>query len=125
MARLEGKKSNVGAIITSAIIFALVAGGLFFAFYPVPEPTNAGITNSVAPDAEQKSVVSSNSGNSENGLATILTPLPTATETATLPTDAISNSTANSTTDGATNTVPTATVANEVVANPTGAPMPQ
>ncbi len=119
MARLEGKNPNVGAIITSAIIFALVAGGLFFAFVPVPEPTDAGITNSVAPDVEQNSAESSgsaNATNSENTLVTILTPLPTATEAPIVPTDSLANSAASNTADTAMNVAPATETANEAAA---------
>ena len=78
MARLDGQKPNVGAIILSAVIFALVAGGLFFAFRPVPEPTDAGLSNSAKVEPTQSETNATGEG-SGNSLATILTPLPTAT----------------------------------------------
>ena len=122
MARLEGKNPNVGAIVIGAVIFALVAGGLFFAFRPVPEPTNAGITNSVAPDIEQNSADSSdaaNTANSENSLTTILTPIPTATEEPDAATNSVAPATsATATADAApatTNATPLASASPEPV----------
>ena len=90
MARLEGKKPNAGAIIIGAIIFSLVAAGLFFAFRPVPEPTDAGLSNSTSATNEDNGGSSSDAnatsdnatdGESSNSLTTILTPLPLATPT--------------------------------------------
>lgn len=107
MTRLEGKKPNAGAIIIGAIIFALIAAGLFFAFRSVPEPTDAGLSN--AADSTNKAGGASSDANSasnatgdesSNSLTTILTPLPMATPATpispTAPTDNATNSTANS-----------------------------
>ena len=102
MARLEGKQPNVGAIIIGAIIFALIAAGLFLAFRPVPEPTDAGTNNSAPPtesassDANSTANATSESGdNSQNSLTTILTPLPTATQAPTPPSTANSANSAS------------------------------
>lgn len=82
MARLEGKKPNAGAIIIGAIIFALIAAGLFFAFRPVPEPTDAGLSNSTeSTPTEASSASNAITDESDNSLTTILTPLPLATPT--------------------------------------------
>ena len=82
MTRLDGKKPNAGAIIVAAVIFALMAGGLFFAFRPVPEPTDAGLGNSAAPATggdTANAASNATSDNGDNSLTTILTPLPEAT----------------------------------------------
>ena len=101
MTRLEGQKPNTGAIIIGAVIFALIAAGLFFAFRPVPEPTDAGLSNSAdsansaadanaaadsansAADANAADAnatdANATSDESANSLTTILTPLPLAT----------------------------------------------
>lgn len=84
MTRLEGQKPNAGAIIIGAIIFSLIAAGLFFAFRPVPEPTDAGLSNSAdTAETAENSVADADAttrnDESANSLATILTPLPLAT----------------------------------------------
>ncbi len=88
MSRLEGKQPNASAIIIGAVIFSLVAAGLFFAFRPVPEPTDAGLSNSAPPSessapspASEAEAEATSAAGSENSLTTILTPLPEATPT--------------------------------------------
>lgn len=126
MARLEGKKPNVGAIIISAVIFALVAGGLFFAFAPIPEPTDASLTNSAAPvDDSSNSTASdsANATNSENSLTTILTPIPTATEAPTLATNSVSTPAPNEAPNGLSNAAPATPMANAATSNSATLPL--
>ena len=96
MTRLEGKKTNLSAILVGAVIFILVAAGLYLAFRPVREPADASnaVQTIVADDtgAAQNQTDTSN-GASSNSLTDnsatdnsanaqsateILTPLPTA-----------------------------------------------
>ena len=91
MARLEGNKPNTGAILIGAIIFSLVAAGLFFAFKNPAQPDENAPQNAVstsapesAPDAADNTSADATSdpnasGDSSNSLSTILTPIPTAT----------------------------------------------
>ena len=90
MARLEGKKPNAGAIIIGAIIFSLVAAGLFFAFKTPSQPDESAPKNAASastPDAADNSAPADANANSDsnsggdagNDLSTILTPIPTAT----------------------------------------------
>ena len=48
MARLEGDKPNTRALIIGAVVFALVAGGLFLAFRGVPNSADNAPTNADA-----------------------------------------------------------------------------
>lgn len=89
MARLEGNKPNMGAIITGAIIVALVAGGIFFAFRGVPDDAENTPANAATVSSDSSASTDSNATQTDaateagNALTTILTPLPTATMAAT------------------------------------------
>lgn len=119
MARLEGKKPDAGAIIIGAVIFTLIAAGLFFAFRPVPEPTDAGLSNSTSATNEASDSTSSDmkamdatNRESTNSLTTILTPLPMATPApTTAQMDGAASSTDNSAPAATAATAPVATVA--------------
>ena len=121
MARLEGKKPNAGAIIIGAIIFSLAAAGLFFAFRPVPEPTDAGLSNSAPAESSSENTTDANAagGDSSNSLSTILTPLPLATPTV-APTATADNSAMPS--DNSASVEPAATA--PVAATATESPKP-
>ena len=84
MARLEGNKPNFGAILIGAVIFALVAGGLFFAFRSAPDDNaqNSVVGNaavSTATNATSDVTLTDAPDAPGNALTTILTPIPTAT----------------------------------------------
>ena len=148
MARLQGNKPNVATILIGTAIFALIAAGLFFAFRPVPEPTDAATSNSTIENSATGETSTNESGgassdtnstsnatsdnsdnsasdNSQNSATTILTPLPLATPALTgAPATAATPQTNATSTGAATPATPTDNSALAPLSNSVAAPTP-